>query len=265
MSTALGEFLRARRTAPRPQAGGPGALRRQDVALHAGISVSYLAKLEQGRASAPSAPVLDRLAWALRLDDDERLHLYTVAGVAPRPAGAATPRRVSPSLRQLLDGWNATPALVTTGSGDVLTANLLARALFGALPERGNVLRALLGEGPPQHTIANVDEVGTWFVARLRRLHEQEGRHPEATQLVQELLATSARFRRLWRDHASLPADTTPLHVVVDHDEVGEVSLHGLALPVRGGSGQEIVVLQPAPGTPAAEKLALLGSLAATG
>ena len=108
----------------------PG-LRREEVALLAGVSVDYYVRLEQGRERSPSAQVLDALAEALRLDDDARHHVFRLAGLAPRPV-SARPDRVAQHLLQLMDGWPDNPGLVLSRCYDALARNRLGTALFDA-------------------------------------------------------------------------------------------------------------------------------------
>ena len=131
----LGDFLHSRRARVRPQDAGvpagprrrvPG-LRREEVALLAGVSVDYYIRLEQGRERHPSPQVLNALATGLRLDDDARSHLFRLAGLTPRPT-PPTPERADPELLQLLDGWPDNPALVLGRAYDVLASNRLGPA-----------------------------------------------------------------------------------------------------------------------------------------
>ena len=131
----LGEYLRARREQLQPADVGlptsgrrrtPG-LRREEVATLAGVSIDYLVRLEQGRDVNPSAGVLAGLAAALRLDDDERMHLFKLAAISGSselcPAARAVAVDIPPSIRQLLERLDPTPAFVLGAAGDVLAAN----------------------------------------------------------------------------------------------------------------------------------------------
>ena len=130
----LGDYLRGRRATLVPADVGlpttgvrrvPG-LRREEVALLAGVSVDYYTRLEQGRERSPSVQVLDALAVSLRLDDDGRRHLFGLAGSTPRPRGAPAVGTVDPSLLRLMQAWPDNPALVYNRAYDVLAANALA-------------------------------------------------------------------------------------------------------------------------------------------
>lgn len=113
-SSALGEFLRTRRALVKPDefglpSAGPrrmAGLRREEVALLAGMSVDCYVPLEQGRERNPSAQISNALSGVLRLDDDGRLHLFRLAGLAPRPRSASAPERVDPPPMKLMDSWS---------------------------------------------------------------------------------------------------------------------------------------------------------------
>src|SRR5690348_8641526 len=153
----LGDFLRTRRARLRPgEVGlpsGPGTrrtpgLRREEIAALAGLSIDYYIRLEQGKESNPSGPILDGLARALHLDDEEHAHLYALAN---RAAGrtvrgpARASRVIRPGIRQLLETVRPCPAYVITRTSDVLAANAEALALFAGLtdwpPEERNTIR----------------------------------------------------------------------------------------------------------------------------
>ena len=149
----LADFLRRRREQLRPSEVGldagprrrtPG-LRREEVAALAGMSADYYVRLEQKRSPRPSAQLLAALARALRLSDDERDHLYVLAGERP-PAGPYAGTHVRPGLLALLDQLEHAPAQILTDLGDLLAQNAMARLLFGGMcsvePGQRNVVRA---------------------------------------------------------------------------------------------------------------------------
>src|SRR5439155_16139849 len=134
----LGEFLRARRELARPEGFGPPdpgrrrvpGLRREEVALLAGVSADYYVRLEQGRDKRPSDQVIDALARVFNLDDDAVGHLHELARPRPRRRRQASPpERVSPGLLRLLESWSSTPAMVLSRYLDVLAHNRLAAAV----------------------------------------------------------------------------------------------------------------------------------------
>jgi transcriptional regulator with XRE-family HTH domain len=144
---SLGPFLRSRRAAVRPESVGVpvagyrrvAGLRREEVALLAGVSVDYYTRLEQGRERHPSAQVLDALTRAFGLDDDGRQHLFRLAGLAPRSGAAG--QTVDPDLLRLLDAWPANPSFVHNRTLDVLARNELGAALHSGFADAGNLVR----------------------------------------------------------------------------------------------------------------------------
>ena len=165
----------------------PG-LRREEVAQRAGLSIDYLARLEQGRADNPSPSVLAPLARALELSDAERDHLYRVAGAAP-PTPGQIDRRITPAVRRVLDGLNDAPVLVTDAAWTVIAANPLARELLGTA--EGNVAaRHFAGE--PSRVVRTDEEVARFERELVGDLHDALGRYPDDEPL-QELIAGPAR------------------------------------------------------------------------
>lgn len=173
----LGEFLRSRRARLRPEDVGmqplptrrrvPG-LRREELAQLAGVSVDYYVRLEQGRGSHVSDAVLDAVANALRLADDERAHLRDLARPRRAARRPAPPRQVRPQLRQLLTAMSDVPAFVVGRRTDVLAWNALGAALiadFPALPprERNFARLVLLDELWAEHPVADKSH-GTYEV-----------------------------------------------------------------------------------------------------
>lgn len=265
----LGEFLRSRRGEVGPEHVGlpagrarrvPG-LRREEVALLAGVSVDYYVRLEQGRERSPSAQVLDALAEALRLDDDARQHLFRLAGLAPRPA-AGRPEQVSPHLLQLLDGWPDNPALVLSRCYDVLARNRLGRALFDAFTYSDNLLLNVFRDPAARAFYADWRHAAVNTVAGFRLGTGSAPDDPRTLAIVEELRATSAEFREIWaRNQARGKSAEVKTFV---HREVGPVTLRMQTFDIREAPGQQLVVYHAEPGSPDAQALALLGSIAAT-
>ncbi|MEU1168350.1 helix-turn-helix domain-containing protein, partial [Streptomyces sp. NPDC005921] len=137
-ATELGQALRRWRDRVAPDAAGlpPGGrrraagLRREELALLAGISVDYVTRLEQGRAANPSVQVVEALARALRLSADERTYLFGVAGLVP-PGPDMVPGYITPSVQRLLDRLSGTPVAVSDAAMTLLVANPLYGALMG--------------------------------------------------------------------------------------------------------------------------------------
>jgi transcriptional regulator with XRE-family HTH domain len=231
----------------------PG-LRREEVARLAGLSVDYLARLEQGRASAPSPSVLAPLARALRLSEDERAHLYRVAGQAP-PEPGEIDRRITPSIQRVLDRLADVPVLVTDAAWNVVTMNPLAVALLG--DRRDNILRRhFSGEKSP--ILRSPEEVAEMEEGWVGDLHRAAGRYPNdgpLQALVIELRALSPRFEELWqqrpvREHV---ADRK----TIVHPEIGQITVDCDVMTVAGSDLRLIVYTAP-PGSEDARALALL-------
>lgn len=237
----------------------PG-LRREEVALPAGISVDYLVRLEQGRGPTPSDQVLAALARALRLSDDERDHLFHLAGGAPPRPGhiVSTPRA---STLRLLDRITDLPAVLLDAKGDVLAWNALATALLGdvsAWPvgQRNLAWQRFLGDGG--RVAHDPDEDERTAVESVASLRLAAARYPDdhgIRRLVDDLRAGSARFARLW-DEGKV-AERRSSRKTVHHPQLGRLVLDCDALHVSDVD-QHMVVYSAAPGTPEAEALALL-------
>jgi len=273
-STDLGEFLAARRARVRPEDVGlpeygrrrvPG-LRREELAQLAGVSVDYYVRLEQGRATHPSAEVLDALGRALRLTDLERRHLHELAaGRAARPAAPQLrPERMRPQLQWLLDSLVEVPALVVGRRLDVLGWNRMASMLLGGLERltdrERNLARHTFLSPEARDVYVNWEGVAHDTVGVLRRA---AGLHPddeELAALVGELSVKSAEFAQWWASadvHEKTYGSKRYAHPIV-----GELELRyeTLALP---GDGLQLLTYAAQPGTPSATALKLLAQLAA--
>ncbi|MFC3996983.1 helix-turn-helix transcriptional regulator [Nocardiopsis sediminis] len=254
----MGDFLRSRRArigpgdVGLPTYGGrrrvPG-LRREELAHLAGVSVDYYVRLEQGRTGTVSDEVLEALARVLRLDDDERSYLFSLA----KPARRARPSRrtVSPHLRFLLDAMETTPAYVIDHRTDVLAWNPLVVKLildFGAVPpERRNWVRLAFEDPRSERIFPDWTGKASETVAHLRM---QAALHPDdegLAGLVAELSRTSERFRGMWEDHNVRERSRGAIRI--RNDVVGEVSLHFQTLKVAGEADQWLVAYAAEPGS----------------
>ena len=264
----LGQFLRSRRARLSPADLGlttthnqrrvPG-LRREEVARLAGVSVDHYGRLEQGRDLGFSTAVLDAVARVLRLDADERAHLYRL--VRPEPGREGTvEQRVGPGLRRLVESATDVPAYVVGRRGDVLAWNRLAAALitdFGALPaaER-NIARVVFGDPAMRRRYADWLGKAGDVVAYLRL---DLGRHPEdpkLAQLVRELSAASPEFRGLWADHRV--GDKTRGAYRFTHPVAGELDLAYETLRPPDDPDQALITYVVEPGSPSEAALRLL-------
>lgn len=273
MSTSgeLGEFLRARRAAVTPRdAGLPvrageqrrvQGLRREEVALAAGVSHDYYTRLEQGRERGPSAQVVEALAAALCLTDDAREHLFTLAGVVA-PGPAAVSDRVDPALSQLMSAWPDNPALIYNRAYDVLATNAIADELFGRWPHSRNLLEIVFTDPGARTFYRDWAQVAADSVAGFRLSHGRHAADPRVREVLSTMLTTSPEFAAMWAQQRVRGKRLQRKRFV--HADAGELTLTMQAFDVRSAPGQELVVYHAEPNSPSAEALSLLCSWAAT-
>lgn len=267
----FGQAVRRWRDRVSPEAAGLPAggqrraagLRREELALLAQISVDYVTRLEQGRATNPSAQVVEALARALRLSGDERVHLFRMAGLVP-PGPDTVPSYITPSVQRLLDRLAGTPVAVYDAAWTLLTANPPYAALMGDPSrwrgnERNGVWRNFLGPGSRvRHTPREQRVFEAGLVADLRAT---AGRYPadqHLRRLVAELRLNSGRFAELW--DAGAVGHHAAARKTVEHPHVGPLTLDCDVLTVAG-SDLRIMIYTAEPGTQDAERLALLAVL----
>lgn len=270
METAnrLGEFLRARRELTRPEDFDlPGTrrrvpgLRREEVAMLAGVSADYYVRLEQGRDKHPSEQVIEALARVYALDGDAVAHLHELARpVTRRRRAPSRPERVSPGVLRLLDAWTHTPAMVVGRYLDVLANNMLAGVLNTCSVRGQNQVRAVFLDPAMRDLFPQWDTVAQETVASLRAAAGPDLDDPRLTDLVGELSLKSPEFRRLWARH-DVRARTAGTKRFV-HPIVGELDLGYETFAVNGAQGQTLVAYHAEPGSPSERALALLGSVA---
>ncbi|GAA3454970.1 helix-turn-helix transcriptional regulator [Dactylosporangium matsuzakiense] len=208
MTTELGAFLRSRRERIAPADAGlpvtgrrrtPG-LRREELALLAGISATWLTYLEQGRDVRPSGQVLDALARALRLTRTEHEHLRRLAGgVGPPEPGAA--EEVAPEVAGVPALLGGNPAYVTGICYDVLAVNDAAAELFRGIAPGGNVVRWMLTEPAAREVLVDWEQEARSIVARLRAIAGRHPGHPRVARLVADLTAASPEVRAWWAQY----------------------------------------------------------------
>ncbi|MGP3941365.1 helix-turn-helix transcriptional regulator [Streptomyces sp. 6N106] len=266
----LGDFLRSSRSGLRPEEVGmasygtrrvPG-LRREEVAVLAGINADYYTRLEQGRERRPSPQVLDALSRALRLDDDARGHLYRLAGTVPDDPAVRVPDQVSPGLRQLMDGYPHTPAFMLNRTLDMLATNALADALYSPFHPADNLARMAFADPAGRTFYQDWDRAAQATVANLRQAAGYEPDNPRLHWLVDTLTENSADFARLWGSHTVRGKTQEAKRFL--HPDVGPLTLSYQAFDVREAPGQQLVIYHAEPGTSSAEALHLLGSIHAT-
>lgn len=235
-------------------------LRREELAALAGVSVDYIVRLEQGRATHPSAQTLTALARALRLDDDERDHLFRAAGAAAPSAGVAS-RHVPPGVQRIVDRLGDSPVSVFTAAWDVVLWNPMWAALFGdpsALPrDEANVAWRyfMRGSGISEFDDDHAAAFAADLASDLRRAAGLYPRDARIAGLVRCLRRDAPAFEEAWQ------TATVSAHVssrkVVHSGIIGPIELDCDVLTAPGAD-LRIVVYTAAPGTEAAEKLVLL-------
>ena len=267
--TELGSFLKARRGQVRPDDVGltaqPGrrvsGLRREEVAMLAGVSVDYYTRLEQSRERSPSPSVLNAIAGALNLDEDLREHIFRLADLAPSPRQPVNDS-IDQSLKDLLASWSHTPALIINRQLDILAHNDLAAALYSDFSRVDNIVRMTFLDPAGRDFFADWTRAAETCVANLRLALGHTSSHEAVLALVAETHAASADFRLLWARHTV--RGKTHEAKAFHHRDVGDLFLDYNAFDVRISPGQQLIVYQAAVGTASADKLKLLGALAAT-
>lgn len=272
------EFLTTRRAKITPEQAGlptfgskrrvPG-LRREEVALLAGVSVDYYTRLERGNIAGVSETVLEALARALQLDDVERAHLFDLARaqqMKPRQRRRPQAQRVRPGVDRLLDAITEAPAFVRNGRMDILAANQLGRAFysqhFDGPDAPPNSARFIFLDPRAAAFYVDWERVATDAVAILR---SEAGRDPydrELSDLVGELSTRSELFRTRWAAHNVQKHDTGTKRF--NHPVVGELELSFETMTLAADTGLLLFVYTAEPGSKSAEALNLLGSWAAT-
>ncbi|SEG90542.1 Transcriptional regulator, contains XRE-family HTH domain [Actinacidiphila yanglinensis] len=283
MDTAheIREFLATRRAKITPQRAGlpafgggirrvPG-LRREEVALLAGVSIDYYARLERGQLAGASEEVLDALCRALQLDDAERSHLHDLAAAQRRRPARRTARRAKDSvpagLKRVLESMTGSPAFIRNGRLDILAVNDLGRALYAPLltttaPAPVNIARFQFLDPTSRGFFPDWNASVHTTVSLLRT---EAGRAPgdaELTGPIGELVTRSDEFRAAWAKH------NVRLHHTgrkpFRHPAVGEITLDFDAMQLPGHPEPTLTAYSAEPGTPDHDTLMLLASWAAT-
>ncbi|MFJ4681879.1 helix-turn-helix transcriptional regulator [Streptomyces sp. NPDC088789] len=267
--TPLGDFLRARREALKPHDVGlpehgrrrvPG-LRREEVALLAGVSSDYYVRLEQGRENSPSPQVLDAVAQALRLDAEATAHLNRLcltASQRPRDRGESA---VSPQLAQLMDGWDHTPAFVVGAALDIMAANPLATALHSGFEKFDNLARMVFADPAGRAFYQEWERAAHSCVAEIRAAYGHDPGSARIADVVATLSARSEEFAALWRRHEVKGKSQEGKHL--RHPQVGDLHIKFAAFTVNGAPHQQLVVYQAEPAGPTAAAFERLRAMAA--
>lgn len=236
-------------------------LRREELAALAGISADYLTRLEQGRATTPSAQVVESLARALRLADTERDLLYRLAGHAA-PGPDVVPSHITPSLQRLLDRLSHTPVVVYDASWTLVVANAPYDALMGETTawrglERNAVWRNV--SGLPSRVVHTPQEQADHEARLVADLRLTASRYPAdrtLRRLIAELSSGSARFAELWDADAPPPLTDPSRRKTINHPAVGPITLDCDTLYATLDD-LRISIYTAEPGTEDADRLAL--------
>jgi transcriptional regulator with XRE-family HTH domain len=271
------EFLTSRRAKITPDQAGltaygprrvPG-LRREEVAVLAGVSVPYYTRLERGNLRGVSEGVLDALARALQLDDAERAHLFDLAraaGPMAKQRRRSAPKRIRPGVQRFLDAITGAPALLQNSRLDILAANQLARALYSELfadPAQPHNHARFNFLNPRAHDLYPDWERGADDAVAL--LRAEAGRDPydrDLTDLIGELSTRSEEFRTRWADHNVRLHQTGAKRF--HHPVVGELTLTFEMMELAADPGLHVLTYTAEPDTKSEQALNLLGSWAAT-
>jgi transcriptional regulator with XRE-family HTH domain len=268
-SWEFGQAVRRWRDRAAPETAGvpvggrrrAAGLRREELAGLAGISVDYLTRLEQGRATSPSSQVVEALARALRLSGTERELLFRLAGQAA-PGRDVVAARITPSVQRLLDRLAHTPVAVYDAAWNLIVANQPYDALMGETTswrgiERNGVWRNLVGPGNRTvHTREEQARFESLLVADLRMTAARYPADRKLKRLIAELTTHSPRFAELWESGEVGSQQDQSRHKIIDHPDVGLIALDCDVLIVAGDD-LRIMVYTAEPGTEDAGRLAL--------
>ncbi len=275
----VAEFLRTRRDRITPEKAGiiggsrrrvPG-LRREEVAMLAGISVEYYARMERGDLSGVSLEVLDSLARALQLDVAEYDHLSdlaTAAGPTPprRRRGSPATQTVKPELQRFLDAVTGAPMWVRDRRLNFVAANSLGKALYAPILDdranRGNTARFVFFNPASHVFFPDWDDNADSIVATLRTYAGQNPHDKGLTDLIGELVTRSDTFRDRWSRHDVRHHSSGAKRI--HHPEVGDLELHYQTMDLPANPEWFMFAFTAEPGSPTEERLGLLASLAAS-
>ena len=254
----LREYLRSRRERLTPaQVGLPAAgrrrtpgLRREEVAVLAGVGVSWYTWLEQGRDIKVSDDVLDAVARALLLDEVERAHLYRLAGLNPPQRAAAPSVPASPQMRRLLDAWAPRPAYIRDRHWNFTAVNEAARRVFGYGDTDHNCLISYFTNARYRVLHTQWDENAPAVAAGFRADSARYPDDPEFDRIATDLAQVSPEFAALWDRHDAAEHNTAVK--AVEHPEAGLLIFDATLFPVPEHPGHHLILHTPRPETAAA-------------
>lgn len=237
----------------------PG-LRREEVALLAGVSSDYYIRLEQGRENSPSPQVLDAVAQALKLDAEATDHLNRLcltASQRPRDWGETD---VSQQLLQLMDGWDHTPAFVVGPALDIMAGNSLATALHSGFDQFDNLARMVFVDPAGREFYQEWERAAHSCVAEIRAAYGHDPESARIAEVVAELSAQSEEFAGIWQMHDVKGKSQEGKHL--KHPQVGDLHIKFAAFTVNGAPHQQLVVYQAEPASPTAAAFETLRAMA---
>ncbi|MFI5682088.1 helix-turn-helix transcriptional regulator [Streptomyces cellulosae] len=267
----LGEFLRTRRARVTPEEAGlptttgrrrTAGLRREEVAMLAGVSIEYYRRLEQSKQRRPGRAVLEAVARVLRLDPDERSHLFALAEATAAPAPAPPPDRgLRPDVLRMLGLVDPCPAYVLSRANDLLAANTRGLRLLPGIeewPERQrNTARYTFLHPTARRLYGNWEEVAAATVAHLRAAAGTYPDAPDITGVVGELVVKSEEFAALWQRYDV--RNRTNGRKNFSHPSTGTMTLSYEAYEVARTDGHRLIVYQADPGSADHDAMVLLG------
>lgn len=278
INTEVSEFLTSRRERLTPRQVGligggrrrvPG-LRREEVAMLAGVSTDYYVRMERGNLAGVSQEILNALATALRLDEAEIEHLLDLARTSS-PAPTRGKRSIAttkfrPSLQRMLDAINDAPAIISNPRQDLVASNALGRGLFTPLTAdpstQGNAARFIFLSPASRVFYPDWETAADSTMAVMRTAAGQNPQDKDLTDLIGELVTRSDYFRQQWAAHDVRFHQTGGKHIV--HPDVGDLDFVFERLDLPQTPGWTMFVYTAEPGSATAERLRILGSLAAT-
>lgn len=264
----LGQYLRAQRARVTPDDAGlrtvgirrVEGLRREEVAVLAGVSADYYARLEQGRERAPSPQLLDAVCRALQLGADARDHAFRLARLAPTTR--VTTEQPTHHLRQLLGSFPKAAAYVVNPAFRVIAANDIAAALLAPAHHDSQVMQYLFLDPTARDYFVQWEDVARAAVSAIRLAAGYSPPHPEVAALVRRLYVRSPSFASMWDDREV--HGLTTVRKLIRHPLVGPLELWYQSFDVREAPGLQLTVATAEPGSPSEDALALLGTLEAT-